>query len=332
LSTQIGAALPRACIVGDPSRGDAFLPDDPPKVIVRPIEFDERSLSKKYHIKTYSDTDASGQSRAEQCFRYEVQNLDNDKLRSFSWPLAGIEVDPLGPNERRSRRRFQDVLDNPIDINSRVNALNNSEAITRAYADRASGDKRSSNEQSMPQFAVAALANIDQRLGGLVSQNILSANPIGFYSFQKDGEQTRPIVDSYTGDGFRLDVVSVAEQRSGKIRFRTSVVAQGATFREAQFVMPALNSVAALKDESDLMSLTKAFFSRYQSFKSISTPNKGEWSFISEFSAKDLHVAYRMRAPVLFYYGDTRECVMITSFAPVPFDFQIAECKTLGKK
>jgi hypothetical protein len=69
LSVGPGLAEPRACVAGDPARGVAYLSDDPPKVFVRKVDLDDKATNRTYSVRTYSETEASGQHRDNPCGR-----------------------------------------------------------------------------------------------------------------------------------------------------------------------------------------------------------------------------------------------------------------------
>jgi len=62
--------------------------------------------------------------------------------------------------------------------------------------------------------------------------------------------------------------------------------------------------------------------------------NQEKWLFVSEFEIRDSSPprVFRINHPILIRHGETRECFIVASFAPIAVSFPIQECQTLGQE
>jgi hypothetical protein len=254
------AAAPRACVSADPPNGIPVLPENGPKLLVREVDLKESDGTTTGMVKTYSETDPSGRTRSEQCFRYEIENL-RQTIRNFYWELAGLFLDPMESQARRSRNRKQQVFDDPIDIDSRLNAFENSKGTTRAWADRVTGDTLAVNEAPTgPTLTRVAVAEINPGLIPLLREHGALDSPAATYTLTEEKQKTPEVHDSYSGPDFKIEVDSVAERVGRELAFRRRVHASGEAVQNAAFSMPALLALLSLKAQPDLLAVYKGVF------------------------------------------------------------------------
>jgi hypothetical protein len=337
VGVPFAAAQPRACFGADGGGRVPRLQDsDQPKVLMRNVDIEDRTTHSIARVKTFSETDPSGNGRLEQCFRSEVENTGAVTIINYWWFLPTINVDPFKPTQWRSKVYKQDVTDDPIEINSQMAGFENTEVYTRAYADRTTRNIPPSGTRGgsmQPEFSTMLARNVDPRLPQLLaSHNLSSDSPLPVYLFKEDGKTPENTV-SYSAPDFKLDVSSSAQRSGNVLKFFTSVRVQGEAASTASFAMPALASLEVTKAQPDQFNFSREFVERYESNKQITFKGQAGWKFTSEVPiTSSVARAFRITHPIEIRHGATRDCTLVTSFSPVPVSFPFTECKMIGQR
>ena len=333
--TAFAAEPPRACLSPSVDRSIPYLPDGDPKVIAEDVTIDDRGMPPAYLMRTYSETDPSGSSRSEQCFRYEVENLDTRNVRNFFWPLAGFLVDPLEPKMRRSKKKKQMIMEDPIAINSKINAFENSEGFTRAWASR--GPQNAQIQLNGTKGSISdgvrfvSIGRIDAQLPSALAGFGAISTVIGAYTFSQSDQQAPVTEDLYTASNFVIQVNSVADRSDNVLRFRTYVYASGDGVADADLFMPGLQALGRTRSSETKIRQVEEFLGFYKDMRSRSVSRDGKWIFSATSPWGDAAQAFVVQTPILIRRGAARECVMVTALAPIPVSFPLNECNGIGK-
>lgn len=285
----------------------------------------------QYFAQTFSETAPSGRTRSEQCFRYEVENTGTRIITQFYWPLAAINVDHLAPGRpsRVSVVRARPILDAPIDIDSKLFAIENEPALTRAFAERQyrEGAINSDNRIS----GAPVLVKPDEALAGLekfLQINHLPSEP--FYTlYLKQGEDAPGVRDSYASATIQLDVRTIAYRKEQELHFKTVIRSKQLVTEQLLLTFPTIQ--AWKKTGRPLKSL--ADFSNFLSTSAVSKkdgqppPEKLviDWSVPTE--AKSPIPIYRTMAPIFIFGKANAECFLITTYSPSPLSFDVNSCR-----
>jgi len=320
-------ATPRACIELRDEKPPTGLPDQPP-VISRSRPFDHDQIA--YKIQTFSETAPSGKTRAEQCFRYEVENTGAKDIRSLNWELAGIFADPLklGFNDRRSRVRERQIIDDPIDIDSKIDTFEKTAVVTRAWADRrtksAAVDRKDS--QGLTHFSIAP-EEIMSGLAQFLRQNNLQADTL-VATDMSGKEEAQRARDVYSGPGFRLVTESVAIREGENVRLYTNVLLDGPRAEGTTLAMPSLRAVTSLNGSASDLREYSAFLSRFAEVSAFAR-NQTKWFFSANVPLKSLYknMVYQVQNPIVVQFEDgSFDCALVTSYASLPITFSLRNC------
>jgi len=332
----LGVEPPRACLSPDLGKNIPNLPDGDAKIIAEDVAIDDRGAPPAFRMRTYSETDPSGASRSEQCFRYEVENLDTRNVRNFFWPLAGFSVDPLEPKLRRSKKRKQSITEDPIAVASKINAFENSEGFTRAWASR--GPQSAQLQLDGTQGSISdgiryiSIGRIDPQLPNALAGIGAFSNVVAAYTFSSSDRQAPETEDLYSGSDFTIQVTSIADRSDNILRFRTYVYALGEAVLSADMFMPGLQALGQIKRNEKKIDQLEDFFGAYKNLKSTAVSRGGKWLFSTTSPLGEAAQAFVVQTPILIRRGAARECVMVTAFAPIPVSFPLEECKGIGQR
>lgn len=336
------AQLPQPCLFPDPIRGDFGLPLNHPHVITRDIHLRNMATQKDFEARTYSATAPSGAVRSEQCFRYEIRNVDKTgDIGNLYWGLAGISIDPLKASAMRANVRRLQILENPIEVNSEVDAFENSKDETRAWADRTVALQTGTLEGSPePQLAHLAYSDLNPALPGIIRATGLPDVPLTAYLLNDKARATPEQVNVYGDLTFNIQVRSQAVLDGQKVIFTTTIYASGGELSSAKFAFPFLVAIDRLRqkfgDEAlqklGYLDAYKMFFSFYREVRPQLVSNEGKWRFASEFGANDPTIAraFRVDYPIRVQHGDTSDCVVVSSLSIIPLSFPLDECNRIG--
>jgi hypothetical protein len=335
VSTAAEAAGPRACQRADETNPNTFLPDNDPDIIVRKVDIESKVSSDIYQIKTYSEAKPSGNTQSEWCFRYEAENIDSKKILKFRWSVAGMWIDPFTPGLRRSLVRQRKLIDDPIKADSRVNAFANDEGLTQSWGVVRVAGKVEKDTGSGPVLAQFAAAEIDPSLPTFLQNNGLVNVPLPAFTFTRDTQRTPETIDAYAAPGLAVEVRSFAELSGNKLTFNTHVSAGGSALEGSLFSMPALESLNATKPQAELLKTYLAFLQQYRELRSQVAKGQREWQYHLELDLGTSAVnarAFTITAPIMVKHGETRECILVSSFAPIGANFPLQECEMLGTR
>lgn len=323
------AQMPRPCQIAPPGLPESTSDQD---VIFRTRPFEHAQI--RHTLKTFSEHAPSGQTRAEECFRYEVENAGGQNLQSVYWELAGIFVDPLKPNARRSRVRHVQIVDNPEDINTTVNAFENTPVVTRAWAGRAAVSAARRTATAGPlQPAVLAANDVVPNLGQWMQTNGLPNAPIlGFVL--GDAGTPASSTDRYSGAGVQLLVRSTVQRSGATIFLDTAITAEGPNARTSSYAMPSLRAMQAPSSVAENLVQYDAFLSRVREVSEFSSWQDG-WKFSVRLPVTSLRngVVYRTRHPIALQLpAGELDCVMVDSYAPLAVNFGLRQCPGVGAR
>jgi hypothetical protein len=334
-ATAAQAAEPRACQRADETNPKTFLPDNDPDIIVRKVDIESKISSDIYQVKTYSEAKPSGSTQSEWCFRYEAENIDSKNILKFRWAVGGMWIDPFTPGFRRSLVRRRKLIDDPIKADSNVNAFANDEGLTQSWGVVRVAGKTEKDTGSGPVLAQLAPGEIDPGLPTFLQSNGLINVPLAVFTFTKGAQRTPDIVDAYTAPGLTIQVRSFAEIAGNKLTFDTHVSAGGSALEGSLFSMPALESLNATRPQPELLKTYLSFLQQYHELRSRTVKGQREWQYRVELdlgSNVSGARAFTITAPVMVRHGETRECVLVSSFAPIGANFPLQECEMLGTR
>lgn len=327
-------AEPRACQEANENDPSTFLPDTDPPIIIRKVKIESKVRPDDHWVRTYSVVEPSGRVQSEWCFRYEAENIDNKIILKFRWAVAGVWIDPFKPGVRRSRVGTRKLLDDPIKIDNPLNAFENDDGMTRSWAVLRSTEK--AENDTGPVLTQVAAAEIDPHLPDLFKENGLVDVPLPAFVFTKAGQKTPEMHDGYSGQDLRLDVRSSAMLEESQLVFNTQVSVAGSALKEASFSMPAFQALDVSKTYQEPLQTYEDFLFNYRRFRSEIVGNKGEWPFRRLVDVRTNATAgpraFTISSPILVKYGDTRECVIVSFFAPLGIIFPFEECDKVGKR
>jgi hypothetical protein len=327
-ASLLGQHRTRACDVGPPG-----LPEQDAAVIFRNLPFTHAQI--QHRLKTFSESAQSGQTMSEYCFRYEVENAGDRPIRNLQWALASIWADPLNPGlpNRRYNVKRRQIVDPPIDIDSRINTFENTPVMTRAYADRR--DPQSATLKVNPsQQTVLTAGDVIPQLTPWLKQSNLPVVPIIALRLSNDpGTLTYRLSDDYNGPGFQLSTTSTARRQGQDVLIDTTVSAKGAASQSAQLAMPALYALQQPKDTRDINEYS-SFLSRFLENSKRFEPNKNVWNFTLRVPLTMLTngSVYQMRHPIVLQSGESFDCVLVESYSPLALNFALPQCPRAGTR
>jgi|SRR5688572_3596272 len=326
-ASLLGQHRTRACDVGPPG-----LPEQDPAVVFRNLPFTHSQI--QHRLKTFSESALSGQAMSEYCFRYEVENAGDLPIRNLQWGLASIWADPLNrgfPARRYSVKRRQ-IVDPPIDMDSRINTFENTPVMTRAHADRR--DPQSAALKVNPsQQTVLTAGDVIPQLTPWLKQSNLPVVPIIALRLSNDaGAVTYRLSDDYNGPGFQLSTTSTARRVGEDVLIDTTVSAKGSASQSAQLAMPALYALQTPKETLRDIDEYAAFLSRFRDNSKKFEQNKNVWNFTVRVPLTMLTngSVYQMRHPIVLQSGESFDCILVESYSPLALNFALPQCPRTG--
>jgi hypothetical protein len=323
-----GQRRPRACDVGPPG-----LPEQDATVVFRNLPFTHSQ--NQHRLKTFSESALSGQAMSEYCFRYEVENAGTHPIRNLQWALATIWADPLNPGlpNRRYNVKRRQIVDPPIDVDSRINTFENTPVMTRAHADRR--DPQSATLKANPsQQAVLTAGDVMPQLAPWLQQSNLPVVPIVALRLANDpGTVAYRLSDDYNAPGFQLSTTSIARRAGQDVLIETNVSVKGTT-QSAQLAMPALHALQSPKDTVRDLNEYTAFLSRFRDNSNKFEPNKNTWNFTMRvpLTALTNGSVYQMRHPIVLQSGESFDCILVESYSPLALNFALPQCPRAGTR
>jgi hypothetical protein len=335
------AQKPRAC--QEIQKGAPPLPDRDLGIISREVGFTHGRNS--HWVTTFSDT-ANGDTRWEQCFRYEAEDSGILEIRQFYWPLAGISADPLKPGlPRASKLQVRPIADAPIDIASVLWVFENEEGRTRAWAER---HYRDGGLIDVKRLAEANSKNLEQTelknsteitfvqpdtilpgLDGFLQKNRLPSESFMALHLKQPGIKAPTLHDHYSAPQLEIDVWSTAVREGNDIQFQTVINTKGSA-ADVSFAVPALRVWDKLRGPLKDLKQYSEFVSIFNHLTKDIERNRGEWVFRWSLPLEALRdgAIYRMDHPVYAIGSDHKECIMVASYSPSPLNFSLENCRS----
>ncbi|MEX2449925.1 MAG: hypothetical protein WD407_03640 [Rhodospirillales bacterium] len=325
LFASSASSAPRAC--HDLSR-DGGLPNKDGRIISKKITFHKNS--KKYPVRTYSDSENSGQHTSEWCFRYEVENVGKKDISNFYWGLGGIRVDPFKPGRkfRESKVKATPILYDPLDRPSDIYAFKNLRESTRAWMESKNLSQAThSKKYYIPFSAILSHASVDPKLPDLLKKHNLSESPIMSFDFSVPGVKTQLLQERINGPGYQLFVSSYAMREKNQAVIHTTISAKGSASKSTDYYMPSFTALTETKNASDLKSYSR-FISLFQELSYRPRKFQPKWSFVTTIQIDKLKrgKVFLTNHPITLIHSGVKHCYRVISYSIFALDFGLRQC------
>jgi hypothetical protein len=296
------------------------------KTFATALTVNEESVSFSYRSKLYPldifSAFTKGSSAASNiCIRYEAVSKAQDTIEKFYWPLAGIQMDMLSPNQRVSLANTKPPGRDPTIDETWIYAFLNAAVRTSAFQRRTEyqppnivrialsqdGDRKQKAEATKSSMQLAALDTFEQRLQLKEPTKFFEVGS-QFSSGEKD-EISSTFEASWDGENTRIQMKL---ERSNE---KTIVFA------------PITYALAKASNSSDFLALILDFTRKAQPLLPLGKENSFEFS--RKLSPKDYagsQALYVIEQPISLVTSNGKVCFSSPMYSPMPIPAEFLQC------